>query len=116
RKAFSVWTEELAMDREQETVIGYTLCRALEDSGLRELKSRRWDQAEAAFRESLQVAILTWGESHYRSKDLGFELSLVPLARKWTTAELSNFDKLVALESTIKDQITQANFPSAIDL
>lgn len=116
RKAFSVWTEELAIQDEQETVIGYSLCLALEDAGVRELKSQHWDTAEAAFGESQQVANQTWGESHYRSKDLGFKLSLVQLARKWTTAELSSFEKLVTLESTIAERVAQANFPEAIDL
>lgn len=116
RKAYSSWTEELALQDEQETVIGYDLCRALEDYGLRELKSRRWDQAEAAFIESQQVAVQTWGKEHYRFTDLGFELRLVQLARTWTTTELSNFDKLSALENTIQEQLSQSNYSAAIEL
>lgn len=116
RKAYFVWTNELAMHDDDQKIFAYNLCQALKDYGLRELKSQRWDQADAAFGEALQVANQTRGESHYRSKELGFELSLVQLARTWTTTELANFDKLVALENTVAEHVSQANFPGAIDL
>ncbi|MEZ6152099.1 MAG: CHAT domain-containing tetratricopeptide repeat protein [Pirellulaceae bacterium] len=116
RKAFSAWTDELAMHEEDQKMIGDYLCQALEDSGLREFKLQRWDPAEAAFGEAQQVANQTRGESDYRSQDIGFEWSLVQLARQWTTTELANFDELVTLESTVEEHVSQANFPEAIDV
>ncbi len=116
RKAFSIWTEGLALKDEQETVIGQDLCRALEDLGRRELEVHRWDQAKAAFDESHQVASQTWEENHYRSKDIGFLVGLVQLARTWTDTELSAFDTVVALEGKINEQLNQANYSRAIEL
>jgi TolA-binding protein len=116
RKAFTIWTQGLAISDEQETVLGYDLCRGLEELGEREFHAQRWDQAEALFGESHQVAMQTWGEGHYRVNDLEFRVNLVRLARTWTDTELSAFERIVSLEEDIDDQVKQADFPVAIEL
>jgi hypothetical protein len=116
RKAYQLWTYDLAIDDDQETIISRDLCFALQQQAQRAIVDFQWDVAEALLQEAHQVAQQTWSVDNYRSQDIVDELTKVTQARSWTDKEKATFNLLVSTQANLAEQVAQKNFAEAIQL